>query len=242
MRACLFCGSSGPLTREHVVPRWVSQVYEYDSGPRSYFTMRYPAERTSKHVDYIAKVICKRCNNTWLADLEGRAQTLLTDRIRGHPAWLKVDDKVTIATWAVKTVMLMVRLSRDHFDTVPLEHYRRFHTARRPLPEHLVWMAGYQPRERESRCHVQTLGVNGGGRAYYCTLQIGCVVLHVFGHDLSEPQQVGPPGGEPYVWQLWPEQPFDVPWPPPLALDADTIDRVLEVRPVQPTSDEPTRS
>lgn len=237
VRICLFCGSSGPLTREHVISRWVSRIYHEDSGPRSYFTMRWPRERTSKDVDYIVKDICARCNSTWLSDLEVRAQALLVDRVRGNPAWLTVDDKLTIATWAVKTAMLMIRVARDHSDAVPLEHYTRFRAAQRPLPEHFVWLAGYQPRARESKCHIQTFEVNGGGHAYYCTLQMGCLVLHVFGHDLAEPQQVGPPGGESYAWQLWPEQQYDVLWPPPQAYDADTIKNVLEI---QPTTSEPT--
>lgn len=227
------------MTREHVIPRWVSRVYHDDSGPRSSFTMRWPRERTSKDVDYIVKDVCAQCNNTWLSDLEVRARTLLADRIRGDPTWFTVKDKLTIATWAVKTVMLLPRVSRSHHESIPREHYRRFWAAQRPLPEHFVWLAGYQPRARESKGHIQTLGVNDGGRAYYCTLQLGCVVVHVFGHDLPEQQQVGAPGGEPYVWQLWPEQKFDVRWPPPRIYDADTIGSVLEIRPT--TDEAPSR-
>lgn len=44
VRRCLFCGSTGPMTREHVIPRWMSRVYHDDSGPRSYFTMHHPQE------------------------------------------------------------------------------------------------------------------------------------------------------------------------------------------------------
>jgi hypothetical protein len=201
--------------------------------------MKYPQPRTSKDVDYIVKEVCARCNSTWLSELEVRAQALLSDRIRGFPAWLTVGDKVTIATWAVKTLMLVARVAREHSSAVPVEHYRRFGEVRRPLHEHFVWLGAYQPRARESMFHVQTFGVRSGGGAYYCTLQAGCVVLHVFGHDLAEPQRVTAPGGESYTWQLWPEQPFDVSWPPPSALDADSIRRVLEVLPIPK---EPARS
>lgn len=104
------------------------------------------------------KDVCARCNNTWLADLEARAQTLLADRIRGYPARFTAEDKIAVAAWAAKTAMLTVRVSREHEDTVPLEHYRRFGDSRLPLPEHMVWLAAYEPQARENTCHVHATG------------------------------------------------------------------------------------
>ncbi|PSR20353.1 MAG: hypothetical protein C7B45_15330 [Sulfobacillus acidophilus] len=72
-RRCVFCGASGPMTREHVWPDWLSRTgfpnepTVIESGPLN----RLPSEfGPMRPLSTTVKAVCDKCNNGWMSRLE----------------------------------------------------------------------------------------------------------------------------------------------------------------------------
>src|SRR5882724_10367570 len=88
MGVCIFCGpTESRLTNEHVLGRWILRVlapglegqipHERRRGGR---TERRWSRNT---LDPSIKVVCKRCNEGWLSQLEGEAKFVVEPLILG---------------------------------------------------------------------------------------------------------------------------------------------------------------
>jgi hypothetical protein len=107
-KRCLFCGSTG-LTREHVIAKWLRQelrtqgwVYEQRGTGKA---------RKWNALAVVLPRVCHRCNNELLADLEDRAKPILGPLLHGGsgsaPILIDPSQQATLATWAVKTSLLL---------------------------------------------------------------------------------------------------------------------------------------
>jgi hypothetical protein len=111
---CIFCGIAGPLTKEHVFPRWSHQYL----GPRQtgrvisrVGTLYYDRDETrdarlpGQLRDWQVKCVCggthMTCNSGWMKEIEDKAKPILVPLIEGKRSLLSLDDQITIATWAV---------------------------------------------------------------------------------------------------------------------------------------------
>jgi hypothetical protein len=56
--------------------------------------------------DLTVKVVCKTCNNGWMASLEAQVMPVLRRLESGEPTVLGREDAVVLATWATKTAMM----------------------------------------------------------------------------------------------------------------------------------------
>jgi hypothetical protein len=65
-RTCAFCGSAGPLTREHVLGNWLSKI-GLDNSPVEYFAgplNRIPTPMgVGTPFQQTVKNVCAECNN-----------------------------------------------------------------------------------------------------------------------------------------------------------------------------------
>jgi hypothetical protein len=52
------------------------------------------------------KVVCRKCNNEWLSELEKRAKPLLLILMNGMPFTMGADAQRLLALWAAKTMMV----------------------------------------------------------------------------------------------------------------------------------------
>jgi hypothetical protein len=52
-------------------------------------------------------VVCERCNNTWMSELESRAKPYLEPMLHDHGRLLHEGGQRTLATWALKTSMMI---------------------------------------------------------------------------------------------------------------------------------------
>ena len=108
-RSCIFCGASGPLTSEHVIPVWLQQYVggREKSGFRG--THLSPigmalSERTASGNSHTLAAVCATCNNGWMSRLESAFGRLLP-RLQADisPKRFSKAERHTIALWIVKT-------------------------------------------------------------------------------------------------------------------------------------------
>src|SRR6266508_2629033 len=99
---CAFCRAT-EVTDEHVWPKWVSRKLAGHDG----FTMPSPhGPRRMRSLDITAPV-CVTCNNRWLSVLEKDVQPVLGPLIHGEERTLAPDEQRLLATWAIKTALML---------------------------------------------------------------------------------------------------------------------------------------
>ena len=89
---CAFCGpTTGPLTIEDVIPRWLSKFLRRTYKHRS-FTRRWRQRgpqvggpEANQRMKTDAPVVCLKCNRGWMSELEDFAKPILVPLIT-HPA------------------------------------------------------------------------------------------------------------------------------------------------------------
>jgi hypothetical protein len=123
-RICFWCGEVG-LTREHLVPRWLSnELVELFPWPEGYrfgymFTTKHGASDLRLHPgqadalpQLVVRKVCAACNNGWMARLEHDARPLVSNLISGGSRRLAADDQLLLARWSSKTAALLDAYSK----------------------------------------------------------------------------------------------------------------------------------
>jgi hypothetical protein len=153
-RQCAFCGSAGPLTREHVLGNWLSRI-GLGSGPVENYAgplNRMPVPMgVSAAFQQSVKNVCCSCNNGWMGSLEETAQRVLTPLILGETGRIELEDQPVIAMWLQKTALVSMLLSsararEDGYGLPPSEFALLFQrrAALEPLPSSVFWAGRYK--------------------------------------------------------------------------------------------------
>lgn len=146
IRTCIFCGRT-PLTKEHVVGDWAGRFA--DAGQRSIVHLsdregeaREIREWNARAYDRQARMVCAACNNGWMSDLETRASALLVpDELDGRK--LGHDEQALLATWAMKTVLVLNAAESRFRRAIPPEVAIDFGHDRRVPVNTEMWIASY---------------------------------------------------------------------------------------------------
>lgn len=94
--SCAFCGSVGPLTREHVFGQWVSRTgldltpMRHHAGPLNALPRDMGEQPPFRQT---VKSFCASCNNGWMSNLETVAQRVLTPLILDEPGTIALEIK-----------------------------------------------------------------------------------------------------------------------------------------------------
>lgn len=196
-RSCVFCGGSG-LTREHVIPRWLSNVLPEQARYRGQdqATVLLRPEHTvdgPHHREMVetfnamtVKAVCGPCNNGFMNDLEAEARPLLSAMIRGSLALpLAAEATTVIAAWAVKT-SLMAQLTGSEPAVFP-QVYREFYDTGRPTSECMVWAAAVDDEDWALRAECrgmlyaldgQSANLDDPPNILSVTIGLGALLLH----------------------------------------------------------------
>src|SRR6266498_85751 len=221
---CAFCGAVG-TTDEHVWPRWISREFSRDGG----FTMSsVHGSRSTRSIE-IKGPVCGLCNNRWLSVLEKDVQPLLAPMLHGQERPLSPDEQRLLATWAVKTT-LMLDLSSGT-PLVPTGFYHDFRLQRRALDSHIVLLAASLGSRRAvwaQHAGLRIGGIPDGGppNAFVTTFTVFRVVFQVFGHFTVGRASLHGEGWPfaPALLRLWPPWDHPVDWPPGrLAFDDESL-------------------
>src|SRR6516162_2332321 len=84
-RECAFCPSTADLTGEHLWSHWMDDLFP---GKKRFTSKNEKGEIIKQWEDaslsWKAKVVCRRCNNGWMSDMESKhAKPAMTGLIRG---------------------------------------------------------------------------------------------------------------------------------------------------------------
>jgi hypothetical protein len=165
-RRCVFCGG-GPLTREHVMPQWLTNVLPEQArfrgqdqqvvlqppgGDRSRIMLPHREVKEAFNAMTV-KAVCRNCNGGWMSGLEEAARPLLSPLIRGESQLLGKDDVIAVASWTVKTA-LMAQLTGVEGAAAMSSVYHAFYHDRIPAQNSVVWAAGIGSEEWALRCEL----------------------------------------------------------------------------------------
>lgn len=118
MKLCAFCLEPAQMTGEHLWSAWTERLFSESVSMFNFRTL--DSEGTVKRwkgrsVNMKAHVVCGRCNNTWMSDLDADAKLTLKDLIR-HAAFVTLlpCGIASMAAFTFKTAVVA-----DH-----IRHYR----------------------------------------------------------------------------------------------------------------------
>ena len=147
----MFCGATCSLSTEHVVPKWVRKAPQIrESVKESSGTAYVGAAET---LAIVFHEVCVSCNKGWMEGLERAAGPVLGPPLLGAPGSSRVldpDQQAILATWAVKTSLLLAvsKFRGQDYGWIPvstLQWLYRHHDSRMAPPGTRVWMAGSAP-------------------------------------------------------------------------------------------------
>jgi enamine deaminase RidA (YjgF/YER057c/UK114 family) len=172
------------------------------------------------------RAVCSRCNSGWMSTVETQARPVLSKLIRGQKTELAATDTEAVATWAVKTAM-MVHLTSVEGIAAFGDVYKTFFNDRRPPSNAVVWVAATGAEDWALRSEMvsalvgtdqDSVTVADPVNTTSVTLGLGRLLLHVL---LTARTSVSyPPLDDIHpeaVLRIWPD-PAPITLPPPLWL------------------------
>ncbi len=243
-RQCVFCGSESDLTREHVLPDWLTEIgLEFEPqihhvGPINVL----PREWTSKPFRTTVRMVCGNCNSGWLSELEGAAKPILAPLIRGEGRRIPYEDQALIAAWTCKTALVSMLISSDDarlagYGVPPTEYTALYEQRDRmePLPFSQYWIGTYTGDRRGASVWVTPFVIEAKGpgsppdipSGYAITLVVGKLVVQ--GVRFTTPALQVDLVTEWGFLDIWPPQ-DTFPWPARGFADDDTVDRMNQTK------------
>jgi hypothetical protein len=108
-KPCVFCGATGSLSTEHLVPKWVRKALQISEPVREFSGTTYVG--AAETLSVVFHEVCVRRNSGWMETLETVTRPVLGPLLLGAaPGTSRVLDphqQAILATWAVKTSLLM---------------------------------------------------------------------------------------------------------------------------------------
>ena len=225
--SCAFCGSPGPLTREHVFGQWVSRIgldlapMRHHAGPLNALPRDMGEQPPFRQT---VKSFCAPCNNGWMSNLETVAQRVLTPLILDEPGTITLEDQAAIATWVQKTALTAMLLSskeqRENGYGLSPSEYRALYERRelmQPLEFSQFWVGRFKGINGFSAVRVTPLTVRIPGfpepalpQGYAMTVVVGALLLH--GVRFTTPGLQADTTTDLGMPQLWPSD-TSVTWP-----------------------------
>ena len=152
-KTCVFCGASGKMTSEHVLPNWLAGVglAKQPVVQASGWLNRSPQSHgQGQPFQTKVKAVCAACNNGWMSALEQTACRVFSPIIRGESQAVSEEDHPALATWSLKTALVAMMVSsqedRTHGYGLPAVEFADLYRRRRQRrpPDHVqVWLGRF---------------------------------------------------------------------------------------------------
>ncbi|MER6204530.1 hypothetical protein [Streptomyces sp. NPDC001642] len=224
-KVCIFCGGT-PLTKEHVLPRWLKVALDPTVKRHRYIRLSVD---TARHHDAPplndqVKVVCSNCNSGWMNQLEEDVRHFLPALIRGTPCSLGVEAQRALSSWSLKTMLMFQHTHpSDVRNVIPESDFARFREVHEPTASMLgrLGFMNYPPDDSvplvDTLC--QGYGTPQSGRvAWISTLKIGCMVVQIIrAPEVANGSRLAPYEALPSLRPMWPPaEPIE--WPLPKAI------------------------
>lgn len=134
--ACPFCGSTGPFSREHWLPRDWGEYFPRLPGLVS-ANRGYDEDETDirienlSHFDRQFSGICRRCNNEWLREIDVAAKDVALELALRHRFHVSANEVVTLAS-SLYRAGLIGMWGQRHQHGLPEVRFPEFRALRRP--------------------------------------------------------------------------------------------------------------
>lgn len=191
---CVFCGFTGNLTAEHVLPRWLLDIglslepMLHEAGPLNRTGRRMGV---NKPFTQTVRDVCGSCNGGWMSALESSVKNVLRPLIRGESGTVPPEAQAVIAAWIHKTalvgMLVNAKQQREGRRGLPEEEYRllfEHRQAQTPLPDSQFWIGRYGGDIRLGSIWVTPMIVAIDGirpperpQAYLMTIVVGRLLL-----------------------------------------------------------------
>jgi hypothetical protein len=249
---CVFCGG-GPLTEEDIFPVWAAEVVKelHPAKSRGSFTVIREKQSSgvvqrrapfgSGDLATKARVVCGRCNNGWMSQMESDAKAFVAPMIRGTSLFIPLSpaDQRIVAAWLAKIAMLTQYVFVPPFHPQPNDLSHLF-GHREPSSGFHIWLGAYRRDDEVSSFW------NGHGLGFVAsregmakmnhgvifTMLIGHFVAQVFIEPaLNEQGRSVTPGErhEAALVRIWPAQSRTAEWPPSFRLAARDVAQLARV-------------
>ncbi len=241
--ACIWCGTR-PTNKEHVFPKWLSNVLP--RMPKTLLNttnMRLTSSGTQNvwpgggaSPELTAKVACEACNGGWMGRIESAAIPLLEPMILGEQVILTPGDQNTIATWAcLKSIV--ARGIHEPYLLPEQEWLTQFYETRTLPDSWRVWLSAYDGQnptlyDGYDIGDVHLMVPDGGSQptssaserhGLLATFVIGYFAVKVFG--IRRPDADDPLRPDAFL-RIFPTG-ETVSWPPPMMITDESLSEYL---------------
>jgi hypothetical protein len=237
-RQCLFCGSVGRLTEEHVFGDWLHNLGFTDpAGIREMIEdadLENPVIQIGHPFHRKLRIVCEPCNGGWMKGMEDAAKPLLIKMFNSNSSNVELDDadQLTLARWAFKTAAVLSQLGT--IKTFPLAHCREFYETDIPPVSTRLWIGSASVNLTEKgqrlaswRYEPRNAGVTTQGRTvsvpcYSARFQLINAVFDVFGYVPTAGVELDAtlsPDLSRALLPLWPSSTETIWWPPVVSLN-----------------------
>lgn len=226
-RECAFCPESAKMSGEHIWSEWMDGLFP---GPKRY-NRRIAGNsafiRSSRSLDWTAKVVCKRCNETWMSEIEGNhAKPVMTPLIRGKigKAGIEIDSPSanSLALFSFKTAVVVDHMrprTEPHFFSKFVRYgFRECHA----IPGSTgIWLTAFEFLGHgfvKSVYNKGRLPTGDGFHLYALTYGVGHLIIQVVSLRPPPPASFAPDGREADKFlaiRIWPWAKSGAMWPPP---------------------------
>jgi hypothetical protein len=238
---CVFCGKFGFKSKEHVLARWLEEIFPRTSADtqslinRNLITngrlMNLATIRKFQgrvHTKQ-ARIVCRSCNQGWMGDNQIAAKKVLVPLIVGSQIEINESQQRAIALWAVRSAMAAEFLEGQ--PRIPQSHRSWLMENLEPPASWFVWIAGYGgdwPLE-----NMELLSQSGGTlsppawavpsgpfHAHSLTIGLGRLLIYVASVNLPNQQLEL---GDGRMHPIWPPYRGSISWPPARLLSDEEI-------------------
>jgi hypothetical protein len=158
---CIFSEPSQPhtpLDYEHIWGRWLRQYVRADANKHHVVAeiVGGPGRLHKRQVDLRAgdplqssrKIVCKRCNSTWMSGIQNDAKNILIPLIQGRTTTLVPAAQKLIATWCAMATMTGEYLTQDAGAISISQSERDFLRDNRAPPSNWrIWIGHYTAKK-----------------------------------------------------------------------------------------------
>ncbi|MBI5930366.1 MAG: hypothetical protein HY862_13735 [Chloroflexi bacterium] len=125
MKNCIFCGSDGKLSNEHIFPAWLQAHLgiEKEKLEIAFYSEDPQTVRSLVYGSHLNGHVCQNCNNGWMSQLELAASPLLKEMLEGRVSRILTDDEIhSLGLWIFKTA-LTLHNANPYPQVIPEHHY-----------------------------------------------------------------------------------------------------------------------
>jgi hypothetical protein len=101
-------------------------------------------DRPGDALSQTARVVCRRCNNEWMSELQSVAKPILLPLVLGEWGEISAKEREIVARWASMFNMVLDASEPTHEAIIP-EQRHEFYQTQKPLPEWIIWVGRLEP-------------------------------------------------------------------------------------------------